>query len=412
MILGAGNRGMDVYAAYAKAMPKMLRIVAVAEPDDVKRRRVQADHSIPSDFTFNSWEDAFVKPPDLDAVIITTQDQMHAGPLAAAMKLNVNILCEKPIVPTLEECRAIEKASANFTKVFVVGHVLKYTAFFSKIKELLDTGRIGRLIGIDLIEHVGHIHISHSFVRGNWRKLAESSPMILAKSCHDMDMLNWLAGSPCESLSSYGALNYFKAENAPAGAPARCLDGCPAQLTCPYHVSKIYLTPKTTWPTNVITTDLSMAGRVAALETGPYGRCVFHCDNDVVDHETVSMKFKNGVSATFTMSGFTMETHRSVALFGTAGEIKGDMEAASITLSEFSSRNVETIALAAPVSGHSGGDANLITDFVSLVRGDKAAGRSTVKDTFESHYMAFAAEASRLDGAKTIDVQAFRRDGR
>jgi predicted dehydrogenase len=151
-----------------------------------------------------------------------------------------------------------------------------------------------------------------------------------------------------------------------------------------------------------------MEGRVKALETGPYGRCVFRCDNDVVDHETVSLKFKNDVSATFTMSGFTMETHRSITLFGTAGEIKGDMEANGITLSEFSSRNVETFALASPSSGHSGGDANLITDFVSLVRGDKGAGRTTVKDSFESHYMAFAAEASRLDGAKTINLEAFR----
>jgi predicted dehydrogenase len=324
------------------------------------------------------------------------------------MARNLAILCEKPIVPTLEECRAIEGGAAAFTKVFMICHVLKYTSFFSKIKEILDAGRIGKLIGINLIENVGHIHLSHSFVRGNWRNLAESSPMILAKSCHDMDMLHWLAGAPCESLSSYGGLHYFKAENAPPLAPSRCLEGCPHLTGCPYHVSKIYLTDNTDWPTNVISTDLSMEGRLKALETGPYGRCVFHCDNDVVDHQTVAMQFANGVTATFTMSGFTMEIRRTITLFGTGGELTGDMEGAHIQIKDFSSRNREVINLAPPIGGHSGGDVNLLTDFVQNVRDQKNSARTAIKDSFESHYMALAAEYSRLNGAKTITLEDFK----
>jgi predicted dehydrogenase len=408
LLLGAGNRGMYSYAEYARNNPKMLRIAAVADPDKVKREKIQADHHIPGSLAFTDWEEAFDKLPDVDGVIIATQDKNHAGPLAAAMARNLHILCEKPIVPALEECRAIEKNSAGFTKVFMVCHVLKYTSFFSKIKEILDAGRIGKLIGINLVEDVGHLHLSHSFVRGNWRNLAESSPMILAKSCHDMDMLHWLAGAPCESLSSYGALHYFKAEHAPPGAPSRCLDGCPHMTNCPYHVSKIYLTDNVGWPANVISTDLSMEGRLKALETGPYGRCVFHCDNDVVDHQTVGMQFTNGVSANFTMSGFTMEINRSITLFGTGGEINGDLEEAQITIKEFSSRNVEVIKLASPVGGHAGGDVNLVTDFVQNVRDQERLSRTSVKDSFESHYMAFAAEYSRLHGAKTINLGEFR----
>jgi predicted dehydrogenase len=408
LLLGAGNRGMYVYAEYARNNPKMMRIVAVAEPDKVKREKIQADHHIPDKLAFTGWEQAFDKLPDIDGVIITTQDKDHAGPLAAAMARNLHILCEKPIVPTLEECRAIEKHSAAFTNVFMIGHVLKYTSFFSKIKELLDAGRIGKLIGINLIENVGHIHLSHSFVRGNWRNLRESSPMILAKSCHDMDMLHWLAGAPCESLSSYGALHYFKAENAPPGAPSRCLEGCPHMTNCPYHVAKIYLTDNVGWPTNVISTDLSVAGRLKALETGPYGRCVFHCDNDVVDHQTVGIQFTNGVSANFTMSGFTMETHRNITLFGTGGEMTGDMEEARISVKEFASRNVELINLASPIGGHSGGDVNLATSFVQHVRNLDNLSITSVKDSFESHYMAFAAEYSRLHGAKTIKLGEFK----
>ncbi|MDR1901880.1 MAG: Gfo/Idh/MocA family oxidoreductase [Treponema sp.] len=408
LLLGAGNRGMYSYAAYAKMNPAMMKVVAVAEPDDVKRKKIQEDHGIPDTLAFRGWEEAFAKPIDAEAVIIATQDRMHAGPLKEAAARSLHILCEKPIVPTLEECRAAEKAYAGTDKVFMLGYVLKYTAFFSRIKELLDTGRIGRLIGIDLIENVGHIHISHSFVRGNWRNKAESSPMILAKSCHDMDILHWFAGSPCESLSSYGALHYFKAENTPRGAPKRCLEGCPHMASCPYHAAKIYLTDNINWPANVISSDLSIEGRIKALENGPYGRCVFQCDNDVVDHQTVSMRFANGVTATFTMSGFTLAIRRVITLFGTGGEIEGDLEANRIILKDFSTRNIEEIEIAKPLGGHSGGDQGLITGFVLAIRNkDKAGVKTMVRDAFESHYMAFAAEASRLE-EKTVVLDKFR----
>jgi len=411
LLLGAGSRGNDVYAEYARLNPAMLKIVAVAEPNAARREKVATMHHIPAEQAFASWEEAFNRLPIVDAVIIATQDKMHYGPIMAAIERNLHILCEKPIVPHLEECRQIESKALGFSKVFMIAHVLKYTAFFSKIKSLLDAGRIGQLIGINLIENVGHIHYSHSFVRGNWRCKAESSPMILAKSCHDMDMLHWLAGSPCESLFSYGDLHYFKKEKAPAGATPRCLEGCLHSIECPYFAPKIYLTSQTDWPVNVITTDLSLEGRLAALETGPYGRCVFHCDNDVVDHQTVSMRFTNGVTANFIMSGFTAEIHRSISLFGTAGEINGDMEANTIRVSEFSSQNTETIELGKQVGGHSGGDGRFITGFVNMVRGSGGDSRNTIRDSFESHYMAFAAEQSRLD-ARTIRLEDFKKDVR
>ena len=409
LLLGAGSRGMYTYGKYAAMNPGMLQIIAAAEEDSVKRKNIQEEHGISSGCLYSSWEDAFAKMPPVEAVIIATQDQMHIGPILASMKKNLHILCEKPIVTSLEDCHAVEKASSGFNKVFMVAHVLKYTPFFSRLKEILDSGRIGRLIGIDLIEHVGHVHMSHSFVRGNWRKRFESSPMILAKSCHDMDILSWLAGSRPESLSSYGALNYFKPENAPDGAPSYCLDGCPRSDECPYNASKIYLGANTLWPVNVITTDLSLKGRIKALEGGPYGRCVFHCDNDVVDHQTVSILFENGVSAGFTMSGFTMAIHRSISLFGTAGEITGDMEDSSIIIKDFSSGNTETVALAEAGWGHAGGDPAFISDFVACIRGTGGLGRNVIGNSFESHYMAFAAEASRLDGGKMVRLEDFRR---
>ncbi|GHV66316.1 oxidoreductase [Spirochaetia bacterium] len=404
-LMGAGSRGTYTYADYAKMNPAMLKIVAVAEPVEARRKKIQDEHHLSDDRVFTDWKDAMqALPEDAEAVIIATQDKMHAGPLAEAMARNLHIICEKPIVPSLGECGEIEKKSAPFNKVFMIAHVLKYTAFFSRIKELLDQGRIGKLIGIDLVENTGHVHMSHSFVRGNWRNLSESSPMILAKSCHDMDMLHWLAGAPCESLSSYGDLHYFKKENAPQDAPLRCLDGCPHMEDCPYHVSKIYLGPDTGWPVNVISTDLSIEGRFKALQEGPYGRCVFHCDNDVVDHQSVSLRFANGVLASFTMTAFSMDITRNITLFGTGGEMSGNLEKGLITIKDFSSRNIDNIAIAPATGGHSGGDENFITDFVRTIRGGGAA-RNAVKNAFESHYMAHAAEYSRLRGAQTIRLE-------
>jgi predicted dehydrogenase len=210
------------------------------------------------------------------------------------------------------------------------------------------------------------------------------------------------------ALSSYGGLHYFKAENTPQGAPQRCLDGCPHMLECPYHVAKIYLGSCTGWPVNVIATDLSMQGRIKALEEGPYGRCVFRCDNDVVDHQSVSLNFANGVTASFTMSGFTMAIHRNITLFGTKGEITGDMEDSKITVKDFSSRNIETIAVAAPADLHAGGDSGFTADFSRMVRGEGGLARNTVKDSFESHYMAFAAESSRLEDGRKVRLEEFR----
>lgn len=406
-LLGAGNRGRYVYAEYAKQRPNEMKIVAVAEPDDAKRAAIAEEHGIEHAYVCKDWKELFSKPLDIDAVIIATQDTMHREPILSAMEKHYHILCEKPIVTTEEHCHEIAKKAEGFDKVFAIGHVLRYSPFFTRVKNILDSGELGRLIGIELDESVGHIHQSHSFVRGHWRNKEESSPMILAKSCHDMDMLCFLAGSGCESLNSYGELYHFKAENAPQGAPSRCLDGCPVERECPYAAQKIYLGKNTDWPVNVITTDLSMEGRIKALQSGPWGRCVYHCDNDVVDHQVVQARFLNGVVASFTMSGFTMETHRTLRLMGTKAELKGDMEQGIIEIDEFSSRDHKTIRIETNKEGHSGSDELFVSDFIRQVRENDQEGKTSFNASLQSHFMAFAAEASRLAQGKKIEVATF-----
>ncbi len=406
-LLGAGNRGRYVYAEYAKQRPNEMKIVAIAEPNDAKRAAIVEEHAIEQEYACKDWKQLFEKPLDIDGVIIATQDTMHREPIIAAIEKNYHILCEKPIVTTEEQSREIAKKAEGYGKIFVIGHVLRYSPFFTRVKNILDSGELGKLIGIELDESVGHIHQSHSFVRGHWRNKEESSPMILAKSCHDMDMLCYLADSGCESLSSYGDLYHFKLENAPEGAPVRCLDGCPAESECPYAAQKIYLGKKTDWPVNVITTDLSMEGRIKALQTGPWGRCVYHCDNNVVDHQVVQARFLNGVTASFTMSGFTMETHRALRLMGTKAELKGDMEQGIIEIDEFSSRDHKTIHIETKKEGHSGSDELFVADFIRQVRENDQVGRTSINASLQSHFMAFAAETSRLANGKKIDIASF-----
>lgn len=405
-IIGAGARG-TVYSNYAGLHPEELEIKAVAEPNAEKRNRFKERFNIEDKMCFESWEALMAEPTLADAVIISTQDKMHFEPAVAALKKGYNILLEKPMSTSVEECVLLGEYAKEYNKVFSICHVLRYTEFFSKLKELLNEGRIGRLISIQHNENVGYTHQAHSYVRGNWRNSNESSPMILAKSCHDMDILLWLAGADCVNLSSFGSLTQFKKENAPVGAPKRCMDGCPVERECPYSAIKVYLGENIGWPVDVITKDLSLEGRKAALRNGPYGRCVYQCDNNVVDHQVVNLEFANEVTAVFTMCAFT-KLGRTIKLMGSKGEIRGDMEKNEIEITDFTNFDkIELIKLSPSAHGHGGGDYNIMQDYVKLLQEDtKSIGRTSVSISVQSHLMAFAAEEARLQ-KKVINLKAY-----
>ncbi|KIL40718.1 oxidoreductase [Gordoniibacillus kamchatkensis] len=398
-LVGAGLRGTG-YTEYALKHPDELKVVAVAEPNGQRRDKFRERHSLPDDMVFDSWDALFARPLLADAVIICTQDKQHYEPTMKALEAGYHVLLEKPMSPDAQECIRMGELASKLGRVFSICHVLRYTAFFQTLKRLLDGGAIGRLMSIQHNENVGYWHQAHSFVRGNWRSSETSSPMILAKSCHDMDILLWLAGSDCTHISSFGSLSHFRKENAPPGAPQRCLDGCPAADRCPYYAPHMYLTDDTGWPTSAISDDLSYEGRLKALQEGPYGRCVYHCDNDVVDHQVVSMEFANEVTAVFTMSAFTHDCSRTLKLTGTEGEIRAAMEKNEIELTRFDTGAKQTISLQRPGGhvGHGGGDFGLIRDFVKLVRASCAEqGLTSARISVQSHLMAFAAELSRLE---------------
>ena len=408
ILLGAGHRGADAYASYALQYPEELTFVGVAEPRKERREEFQKAHNIEDKYAVESWEELLAFPKLADLILICTQDHMHMEPMAKAMELGYDILVEKPISPVKEELVDLKEKTENYEGMISVCHVLRYSPFFRKIKEIIDAGTVGELMNIQHMESIGFWHMAHSFVRGNWRNTEESSPICLAKTCHDFDILLWLTGKKCLRVSSFGSLKLFREEMAPAGAPKRCTDGCSHRSTCPFYAPKFYLEhPKAIVDgfRKVVTMDETTEGLMEALKTGPYGRCVYACDNDVCDHQVVNMEMEGGLTISFTLSAFTNECERIITLQGSRGEIKGWMEEDKIVVTDFVTGNQTVHKLNTPKVGHSGSDASMMQELVSLIAtGRQKENVSNATQAIDSHLIAFAAEESRLANGKVIEL--------
>lgn len=406
LVLGAGSRG-TTYADHLADHPEQGAIVAIAEPDPYRRVAFAEKHRLPADRVYGSWQEALARPKLADAVMVTTQDADHVGPAVAAAAIGYHILLEKPIAPTEAETRQVVEAAQAAGVLFVVCHVLRYTTHTIALQRLIADGAIGEVLSIEHLEPVGWWHAAHSFVRGNWRNEGLASPMLLAKSCHDLDWLLSVAGRPCERISSFGSLAYFNRAHQPEGAADRCLE-CPAHIeqSCPYSARRIYLGAVergvTDWPVSVITDDPTRDGVLAALADGPYGRCVYACDNDVVDHQVVSMEFEGGVTASFTMTAFSTMRGRNTRIFGSHGEITTDSQVITIDDFRTGERRVVDTAVGADdgaAGGHGGGDGALVTAFTAALRaGDPSLVPTTAAESLRSHLMVFAAERARRQG--------------
>ena len=411
ILLGAGQRGAEAYASYALDYPNELKFVAVAEPRADRREEFAKLHDIAPQNAVESDMELLNRPKMSDCVLICTQDQMHYEALKLAVEKGYHILCEKPISPVKSELIEIGEIAKNYDKVISICHVLRYSPFFRELKRLLDEGAIGQLVDIQHIESVGYWHMAHSFVRGNWRNKSLSSPMILQKCCHDMDILLWLVGASCTRLTSFGNLMHFKEENAPEDAPAYCLDGCVHRDECPYFAPRFYLEDleeKGGTFAKVVSLQTDKKSLLDALKDGPYGRCVYHCDNDVVDHQVVNLEFDNGVTASMTMCAFTNKCERIINLMGTKGQIRGNMEENEIIVEDFASGNTTKIKVKVPKGGHSGSDVSMMKDFVELVAGGGTAKSvSAASESIESHLMALAAEDSREHNGVVYEMKGY-----
>ena len=402
-LVGAGQRG-STYAAWIAEHPERARVVAVAEPREHQRAAIAAAHDIPPEHVFESWKELAAAGRIADAAIVTTQDHHHVEPAVTFAELGYHLMLEKPMAPTEEGCRTIVDAVTRAGVMFAVCHVMRYTPYTRAFKQAVDSGWIGDVVSIQHLEPVGFWHQAHSYVRGNWRREDTSSFMLMTKSCHDLDWLRYVVGRPARRVSSFGGLAHFRPEQAPHGAAERCLD-CAVEPDCPYSAPRLYFgrlrSGQLGWPLSVITDDLTEEGVEQALRDGPYGRCVYRCDNDVVDHQVVAMEFDGGVTATFTMTGFSEAAHRRTQVFGTRGRIDGDGE--HISVLDFVTGRTEVLDVTSAGSdaaaGHGGGDAGLVDAFVTAVAtGNPGVIRSGPAETLETHLTVFAAERARRAG--------------
>lgn len=395
--IGAGSRG-NVYGNYSLSYPDEMDIVGVAEPIQIRNDRYTQKHNIAEDNRFKTWEDVFKRPRFADAVLITTPDNLHYGPCMAALKAGYDVLLEKPISPSEKECRDILELSKKTGRIVAVCHVLRYAPYFVKLREIIQSGAIGELMSIQHLEPIEHIHMSHSYVRGNWHDRNATTPIILAKSCHDLDILRWIVGKPCEQIVAMGSLKWFRKENAPAGSTDRCMDGCAVESTCPYSAMKIYYRERGRTYVFDMPEDKSLHGDyiLEKLRTTNYGRCVYKMDNNQEDHYISSIQFQNGVTASFSMEAFTSYEGRRTRVMGSMGDIVGDME--TFTVTDFRTKK-STVYDNASGDGHGGGDWKLVRDWLQAVsQKNPALLSSTIDASIESHIMGFMAEKSRKTG--------------
>ena len=409
-IAGFGDRG-STYASMQKLFPDRMKVVAVADINPEKVQKAKELYDIKDELCFTSAEEMLAQDKLADVMVVSTMDRQHVNHAIPALEKGYNILMEKPISPDLQECKRIIEVAKHCPGKIIVCHVLRYTTFYNTLKSILDSKKIGDVVSVCANENVGYWHQAHSFVRGNWRNSGTSSAMILQKCCHDMDILLWLTGKRCKTVSSFGSLTWFKPENAPEGATERCLD-CPHKDDCLYSAPKFYLgrydAGERDWPLNVLCQEPTREGLEEALRVVPYGRCVYHCDNNVVDHQVVNLLLEGGATISFTRCAFTAQGGREIHLMGTKGDIYGDLARRTIEIHPFGGE-VQTLDLRTPgdAFGHGGGDEGIVRDLLSLLRGEEgdSTRMTTLTRSIESHLVCEAAEASRLRNGEAVEVK-------
>ncbi len=397
-VVGLGGRGQVYSRAIGASVTGTAEVVQIAEPRDQQRTTLAGELRLDDSAVFTSWHDLVAGERLADAVIITTQDHDHLPAIEAFAAAGYDILCEKPLAGTQAECAAAVSA-ADAAGIFLgVCHVLRYTPNTERINALVTDGAIGDVVTIQHLEPVGYFHFAHSFVRGAWRRADESGPLLLTKSCHDLDWLSFVVGERATKVSSFGSLTAFTKENQPTGASDRCIT-CTVEPDCAYSAVRMYRAGLSdgaveSYFTRIMAPDYTLDAVNEALMSGPYGRCVFGSDNDVVDHQVVNVEYANGVTASFTVSAFTRFEDRRTSIFGTRGQITTDGR--TVELYDFATRASTFFDVTGDGSGHGGGDAKMLDAFIDAVHSGRP-GRFTSQgaESLATHSIVFAAERAR-----------------
>jgi predicted dehydrogenase len=408
VVLGGGNRGM-AYARHALALGA--RVAALAEPRPERRQAFREAFGLEERALFAHWRDLLEAPRLGEAAIVALPDRLHAEAAIALMEKGYHLLLEKPIAPTWEEVLQVAEAKARTGRIVALAHVLRYTPYARRLKELLEEGAIGEVVSVQHLEPVGHWHFAHSYVRGNWRKEAESSPFLLAKSVHDLDWLLFLMPGEVARVASFGGLYHFRPERRPKGAAERCLL-CPEEVEreCPFSARRIYLEAyergERGWLLDVVAFPVTRENLERALAEGPYGECVYLGKNDVADHQVVALEYRDGRTASFHAEGLSRMRFRETRLFGTGGEIWGDGRYIRIFdfLKGEGTVDLKVEAEGSIRSGHGGGDFGLMAAFVFAVEREDPELLEPFEEALYAHRLTFLAEEARKAG-RVVEVE-------
>ena len=394
--IGAGNR-TNKYLEYVKQHPDKAKLVGVVELNEIRRNKIAEKFCLEPSACFTDYHDFFRSSLKVDAVMICTPENMHYEPCMMAIEAGYHVLLEKPIAQTPEECIAIGEAARRKNVIVTVCHVLRYHPYFIKLKELACSGVLGNIISINHRTAVGVDRAAHSFVRGPWRKESDTNPMLISKCCHDIDFLLWLTKTRCRKLTSFGSLRWFKSTNAPEGSAHRCID-CQVESQCPFSAVDLYRIRRD-WIANFDVPQGKNIDEVIEeeLEQGLYGRCIYHCDNDVVDHQIVSMEMESEVTINFSMDIFTLEDHRATQICLTEGEIEGDETQIKVRRFRGGEETIYDFSDIKHKPFHAGADLDLMNDFIEAIQTEGKYLRTSIDLSVESHRICFEAERSRKE---------------
>ncbi|MBQ3604265.1 MAG: Gfo/Idh/MocA family oxidoreductase [Clostridia bacterium] len=418
IIVGGGHRAFT-YAELALQSPEKLKIVGIADPNPFRCEKARKTFGFPKENCFSSAEELAAVPKFADAIINGTMDHQHFETAVPLLKCGYDMLLEKPFVVNMQELDELVDIVKEHGNRVMICHVLRYTPFYLAIKERILAGEIGDIISINMSEHVSYHHASTSYVRGKWGNSDIcKTPMLLAKCCHDMDIMMWLMGDiKPKTVSSCGSIFQYKPEMAPEGAGTKCLVDCPHVNTCLYSAKRIYIDNPDRWEFYVWSAledmeNATIEDKINLLKgDSPYGKCIYKSGNNVVDHQSVMVNFENGATGTHNMIGGASRPLRRIEIVGTKGEIFGEFEHNDIHVlkinpdpgKEFDEEIIDLSAFCEG-GGHGGGDLGLAEDFVNFIRGEKpSVSCTTIFDSVTGHKSIFLAEESRLNGSKAVE---------
>ena len=403
-IIGTGLRGAYTYAPLIAKYKDKCEIVAFVENKKGRRDLFLEKYPVDKDMVFDNLNDFIAHDKLADAVIISHYDLLHYDTAQVLLVKGYDVLVETPVANSLDGLVHLKEYSLkNKDRLFMVAYNNRYSSFYTKLKEIVDDKKLGDLINISYNVDIGYQNFVHNYVRGNWRITSDTATIMLTNSCQDIDMMINLSKGKCQKVSCFSDLRIFNWENFNTKMSENCFR-CSEEESCPFSAKKIYL-QEDKFINNSVHINPTKDNLEAILKQGPYGKCVFYCDNDVCDNLTSIFKFDNKVTSNFNINAFTKESDKKIRLFYKEGEVEASFKQKEIKIKSFLNTDEKIIKI-----DQENTDEKLFLDFIDRVKNKNYKSCiSDVGSVIESHVATFAAEFANVSET-VVDVKSFFND--